>query len=169
MNTPTHLAAGAMAAQLALVGGGNRCRRSVMLAGCFFFGVATHLLLDLVPHYAWIVYLPSFEGLPFHWLIREAVLGLAVALPLVYCLRARWGCVVLGMAGAVYPDLEKVAYVDAGLPDWAVLFRWHSMALSNRTGSLPSWALILLECVLILAMTLCATKMAQQRKTLWRQ
>lgn len=166
VNTPTHLAAGAMLAQFLINNRKDQSIRGRIVCGfaCLMLGVASHLLLDLFPHYAWIVYLPGFEDLPFHWLIHEGVLGLLVSLPLLYFTRARWGSVTLGMVGAVYPDVEKVACVDLGMPSWMALFRWHSLTLSDRDGGLPLYVLIVAELALIAGLMLGTLAATQKRR-----
>jgi len=91
------------------------------------------------------------QTIPFHWLIREAIFGLAVALPALYLAGRAWPFVALGMLGAIYPDVEKVLSVDFHIPDQFILFAWHSTELSSRTGGLPRPLLIGSECVLIAA------------------
>ena len=80
MNTPTHSVCGACLAQaLALAcatGNPNRMRITAVAVGALGVGVLSHLLLDLLPHYAWVVYLDWFKPWPFHWLMREALFGL---------------------------------------------------------------------------------------------
>lgn len=115
---------------------------------CLGVGIASHVLLDLVPHYAWIVYLPGYEHVPFHWLIREGMVAAIVALPALFFARRFWPYALAGMVGSVYPDIEKVASVDFNLPETFILFRWHSTQLSCHDGGLPHWALITAELLL---------------------
>jgi hypothetical protein len=155
MNTPTHIACGAcLALAVAYATTGKRdtaVRCAAIAAAVLLLGVVSHLLLDLLPHYAWIAYLDWFKPLPHHWLIREAVFGLAVAAPALLMARKVWPFVVLGMAGGLYPDVEKVLAVDFHLPGQFILFDWHSTYLSNRTGGLPRPFLVVMECCLIAA------------------
>ena len=153
MNTPTHIACGACLA-LALVRASSKLGRkqrtvAVIAVGALALGIVSHLLLDLLPHYAWIVYLDGFNPLPFHWLIREAVFGLAVAVPAFWFAGKAWPFVLVGILGGMYPDFEKVLSVDFGLPGAFVLFDWHSTYLSHRTGGLPKPLLIATECLAI--------------------
>ena len=124
-------------------------RVATITAAVLLLGALSHLLLDLLPHYAWIVYLDWFKPIPYHWLIREAVFGLAVAVPALLMAGKAWPFVVLGMIGGMYPDVEKVLSVDFHVPDQFILFGWHSNFLSNRTLGLPIPVLIGLELVLI--------------------
>ena len=158
MNTPTHIVSGACVA-LAIAHGnlmrpGTLARAAAMAMACFVAGVATHLLLDLLPHYAWVVYLDWFKPLPYHWLIREAAFGIAVAFPAFIWAGKAWPFVALGMVGGMYPDLEKVLALDFRLPAQLVLFDWHSTYLSSRTAGLPRPLLIVMECCLIAAFLL---------------
>jgi hypothetical protein len=153
MNTPTHLACGACMAcclERALAGSDrSRWKLAAIAVGAVALGILSHLVLDRLPHYAWIVYLNWFEPLPFHWLIREALFGVAVALPALYLAGRAWPFVVLGMFGGMYPDVEKVLSVDFHIPRHFILFPWHSTELSSRTGGLPKPLLIGFECILI--------------------
>lgn len=153
MNTPTHIACGACLAQVvAYATTGKRdmsARVAAISVTVLLLGVGSHLLLDLLPHYAWIVYLDWFKPLPYHWLIREAVFGLAVAMPALLMSRKAWSFVFLGMAGGMYPDVEKVLAVDLHLPRQLILFDWHTTYLSSRTGGFPRPFLVVMECCLI--------------------
>jgi hypothetical protein len=148
MNTPTHLAAGALVAQAALAtttGISNRWAKQIVMPATFVGAVFAHLALDEIPHYNWIVYLTWFHSLPFHWLIREAVFALPVVLIALYCGRDRWVLTCFALLGSMYPDLEKVAFVDFHIPKSLVIFRAHSLQLSGHTAGLPQWLLITLE------------------------
>ena len=165
MNTPTHIAAGALFAQLMINWLKLRSKPSpIWGCYCLGWGIASHLLLDLVPHYAWVVYLPGIENFPFHWLIKEAALGLLVAVPLVYITRERWGCIVLGMIGAIYPDIEKVLYLDFGIPDTLVLFGWHSTSLSSLSGTFSTDALIVIELALVVGLLIATSRLVHNRE-----
>jgi hypothetical protein len=153
MNMPTHIAAGACLA-LALTRSVRRHPESPVGVGLFAvgavaLGLAAHFLLDLLPHYAWVVYLDWFKPLPFHWLAREAALGLAVAIPAFLLAGRSWLYVGCGMFGAIYPDVEKVLAVDLHVPSGVILFGWHSSELSTRTAGLPKAFLIGIESLLI--------------------
>jgi len=134
----------------------------MLAVGCVSVGVLSHLLLDLLPHCAWIVYLDWFRSLPYHWLLREGVFGLAVAVPaLLFAGKAR-PFVLLGIAGGVYPDIEKVLALDLHVPDAFILFEWHSKYLSSRTAGLPKPVLIIAECMLILGFLAAMWRMGQK-------
>lgn len=152
VNTPTHVIAGAFVAQTVMV---YRDRHPGRLTGigcgvtCWWLAAFSHLALDAVPHYNWIVYLNWFHELPFHWLIRDALF----ALPMIgigwYAGRDYWLILALGLFGGMYPDFEKVAYVDFHMPEQLILFRSHSLQLSGHTGDLPHGYLIAIELVLL--------------------
>ena len=151
MNIPTHIAFGACLAQWVASGGKcNTAGEKVFIGiGVVVIGMLSHLALDLLPHYAWIVYLDWFKKLPYHWLIRESLFGLVIVIFALYFADRAWPFVVLGITGAMYPDIEKILCVDFGLPESLVIFDWHSSALSSRTGGLPKALLITAECMLV--------------------
>ena len=163
MNTPTHLACGACLAYAIACTTAKHPqtpgRVGLVAAGAITVGVISHLLLDLLPHYAWVVHLEWFKPLPFHWLIREGVFGLATAIPAFILSGKSWPYVALGMFGEIYPDVEKILAVDFHVPDRFILFDWHSTYLSNRTGGLPEYALIAFECLLIAGFLLVMWRM----------
>ena len=134
-----------------------------MAVGAIGVGVASHLLLDLIPHRAWVAYLNWFKPLPFDWLIQEAVFGLAVAIPALMLAGRLWPYVTLGMFGGMYPDLEKVLSLEFHVPNRFILFEWHSTYLSHRTAGLPKASLIAIECLLIAGFLLAMWRM--RRKT----
>ena len=131
--------------------------------GCIVFGAASHLFLDALPHYNWIVYLHWLSGLPYHWLIRDALFGLSVTLPILYWGRDRWQLVCLTLFAAMYPDFEKVAHVDFALPERWVIFREHSLKLSTNDWGLPHALLIVFELCLIVLMLIAAYSLAKRR------
>jgi hypothetical protein len=151
MNTPTHIVSGIWLAQVIL----HRwpavpaSRRVALGFACFAGGVLLHLGLDLLPHFAWIVYLPGFENVPFHWLIKEGLLAAAAAIPCLLLARAHWPYALLGMLGAILPDAEKVAAVDFQVPQRWILFKRHSLQLSGNDGGLPHAVLVGFEIALI--------------------
>ena len=155
MNSPTHIACGACLAHLiASATRGKRIskgRTALVVGAVIAAGVLSHLALDLVPHYAWIVYLDWFKPMPYHWLVREALFGLAVGAVALWLADGERPWVMLGMVAGMYPDVEKVLFFNHGLADTFILFDWHSRYLSNRTGGLPKPVLIAMECVLIAA------------------
>ena len=163
MNTPTHITCGACLAQaLTLTLHGRRptaVQCGLLAFGSFVVGIVSHLLLDLLPHYAWVVYLDWFKPLPFHWLIREGVFSLAVAIPAFLLSGKSWPYVALGLLGGIYPDVEKVLSVDFHMPQQFILFDWHSAYLSNRTAGIPKAVLIGMECLMVAGFLLAMWRM----------
>lgn len=123
-----------------------------------------HLALDFLPHFAWIVYLPGFENLPFHWLIKEGLLAAVMAIPCLFFARANWPYAILGMLGAIYPDVEKVAAVDLHIPQSWIIFKGHSLQLSSNDGGLPHGILIAVELGLIALMMLWTYALSRRRR-----
>jgi hypothetical protein len=137
MNSPTHLIAGAVTAQVVMAAIGPRASRPVQVAagiGAFGLAMLSHLLLDAIPHYNWIVYVDWLHRVPFAWLLREAIFSLPVILLAVYCGRDHPVINFFGLFGGMYPDLEKVAYLDFHLPQRFVLFPWHSLRCTPFDG-----------------------------------
>lgn len=127
-------------------------------------GALSHLALDAVPHYNWIVYLNWFQGIPFHWLIREALCALPVAVFGLWLGRDRIVMTGLALVGSMYPDFEKVAYVDFHIPRQLVIFRAHSLELSGHTAGLPRPALVTIEMTLLVGMLAAALWLARRRQ-----
>lgn len=169
MNTPTHIACGACLAHVIASATtrrrNNAVTTSTVAAAALLLGILSHLLLDLLPHYAWIVYLDWFKPLTYDWLIREALFGIAVAVPALLWAGKAWPFVALGMAGGIYPDVEKVLAFDLHVPRQFILFDWHSTYLSSRTGGLPKPLLIIAECGLVAAFLFTMWTLKRQAST----
>ena len=165
VNTPTHVAAGIWVAQMAMHRWSVTSVRQWITAGvlCFAGGLISHLALDALPHFAWVVYLPGLESLPFHWLIQEGTLALVVAIPCLYFARTIWPCSVCAILGALYPDAEKVASVDFHVPPNWIIFKQHSMQLSSNDGGLPHAVLIAAEIALIAVFMIATMLLARKR------
>ncbi|TFG50773.1 MAG: hypothetical protein E4H40_00585 [Candidatus Brocadiia bacterium] len=153
MNTLTHIVSGIWFAQVILhrwrAVSVSTFRRVALGFVCFAGGIALHLLLDGLPHFAWIVYLPGFERLPYHWLIKEGLLAVAVAVPCLIFARKNWPYAILGMFGSIYPDVEKVVAVDFHISARYIIFKGHSLQLSVYDGGLSHGLLIVGELGLI--------------------
>ena len=156
MNTPTHIVSGICLAQIICCrwGTGSALRRGLTGFACFTVGMFLHLCLDHMPHYAWIVYLPGFEKLPFHWLMKEGLATLIVATPCMFIARKNWPYAILGVVGAIYPDMEKVAAIDFHAPERFIIFKSHSLQLSSHDGGISHGLLIATELGLIAGMML---------------
>jgi len=170
MNTLTHVAAGGLVCQAVLFVDAKfgsrlptRWRPWLWAVAGLILGAASHLWLDALPHYNWVVYMKWLNGLPYHWLIRNALFGLVVLVPLLYWGRDRWWLVGVTVVAAMYPDVEKVAYIDLGLPQQLVIFHRHSTVLSGNHGGLPHAWLIALEMSLLAGMMITAYLVSKSR------
>ena len=99
-----HLAAGAVAAVIAVSLGGSSTRR-VMTA--FVFGVLSHVVLDAIPHSDYLP-LPQ-DRLLAPVLIEALLISLVLAWLLRRSLRAHWPEYLAGLAGAAIPDAKFLA------------------------------------------------------------
>src|SRR5258708_6280529 len=166
MNTPAHVMAGAFVAQTMMVCRDRYPQRWAAVAcgaAAFALGVASHLFLDSLPHNNWIVYLNWFPGVPFHWLLCEALCALPVVIVGAYAGRDHPAILLLGVLGGMYPDFEKVAYVDFHLPRRLVMFPAHSLQLSSHHCDLAFWKCVVLETGLILLMVSATVVIARCR------
>jgi nitrogen fixation-related uncharacterized protein len=141
MDLPVHVAAGALVGNTILYIADNKLKRQplsqkqhieVCLA-CFFWGVLSHLFLDAIPHYDWLFYVKIFSPLPFWWLIPQFLTTIPVLMITFYVTRDHWGIALVSVLGGVYPDIEKLMYLDFHLPQYLVVFRKHSCYLSQWT------------------------------------
>jgi hypothetical protein len=160
MDLPVHLAAGACIGSAVLYVEHKTHhpvspRRDIKIGLIVFvISVLSHLLLDAVPHYDWLFYVTIFKPLPYYWLLPQVIMALPVILLALTLTRDRPVIVVASLAGAVYPDVEKLAYLDFGLPKALVLFPHHSCSLSQWTP----WELAHKDFLIILemaVMTVC--------------
>lgn len=106
-------------------------------AASFLVGVLSHLGWDALPHYDWLFYVHLFEPLPYWWAIPQVVTTLPILFFIFHVNRDHRRLAAVSVLGGVYPDLEKLLYLDFHLPRWCTLFRQHSCAL---TGWMP-WEL----------------------------
>jgi len=148
MNSPTHVIAGALIAQGVMI---YRDRHagpvSAVLCGVttIVAGMVSHLALDALPHYDWIVYLNWFPGLSGDPFLCEALCTVPMSAVGWYAGREHPVILGLGMFSAMYPDFEKVAYLVFYMPQQLVIFRAHSLRLSIPHYYWPRPALIALE------------------------
>lgn len=104
MIASAHLAAGAVAAAVAVSLGGSRTRRVVT---AFVFGVLSHVMLDAVPH-------SDYEPFPQDRIFAPVLIEvLLISLVLGWILRRRlrmhWPSYLGGLAGASVPDAKFFA------------------------------------------------------------
>jgi hypothetical protein len=142
MDIPIHLAAAACAGQwLYGVYGVHpvRSASNVRLIGCglsaFGLGVASHLLLDAIPHYTFIYGILRLSDWPaiirYGWIaLKIGLLSLPVFISVLVCTRRQAAVVLTALCGGLYPDIEKYLYISGILPRWLVFFPWHSYAYS---------------------------------------
>jgi hypothetical protein len=133
-------------------------------AVAFAVGMASHLFLDALPHNNWIVHLNWFPGVPFHWLLCEALCALPLMIFGAYVGRDHLVLLGAGVFGAMYPDFEKVAYIDFHIPQALVLFSSHSLKLSSHHGNWPLWKTVALESGLVLLMLTATVLLARRRR-----
>ncbi|MDA0322523.1 MAG: hypothetical protein O2923_07390 [Verrucomicrobia bacterium] len=153
MNAPTHLACAAcIASFMAFHAAPKKHSRAWLLAGAIAAGMLSHILLDLTPHYAWIVYLDWLGSRPHSGVLRELLLGGAVGSAAIWiAARTDLRVVVAGMLGSAYLDIEKVAALGLGLSPTFVIFDWHSLQVSSQPASLSKGVLVAIECVILVA------------------
>ena len=167
MNTPTHVISGIWFAQewFAWQRPDTRNQKLIAASACIFVTPVLHLLLDEIPHYNWIVYLHGFERFHHHWLIREFVATIPVAIVGLCFARRIWPWCLLAAFGAMYPDIEKVAAFDFGMPKDLVLFRQHSIHLSTKDYGWPHWLLIAIESCLIFLFVWRTWRVSKRRES----
>ena len=137
---------------------------------CFALAVGSHLLLDSLPHYNWIVDLHWFRGVPVSWLVREALFTVPILVVAWYAGRDHPVVLGLGLIGSLYPDMEKVAYVDLHVPEEWIVFRTHSLKLSSLDGGVPhrlliAWEASLVGVLLLATLALCIWRRRRDRVT----
>ncbi|GAK49696.1 hypothetical protein U14_00919 [Candidatus Moduliflexus flocculans] len=176
MDFPVHVAAGALAGSILLyvcakeneVSGELTMTRSETFklgaAGCFF-GVLTHLLLDALPYYDWLFYIAMFKPLPYGWAIPTVFVTVPVIMTIFYLNKDARIVAGLSMFGGMYPDIEKLAYFDANLPRFCVLFPFHSCQLSSSRWELShKYELIVMEICLFALMMYAMIWLTIERK-----
>lgn len=140
------MACAACIASLLAAKGIGRARPALLLAGAVACGMLSHIVLDITPHYAWIVYLDFLGSEPYSGVLKELVTGSVV---IVICLllvpREHLPAVVAGIIGSAYLDAEKVAALGLGLPHQFVIFDWHSLQVAAHWTGVSSATLIAWE------------------------
>ena len=103
---------------------------------CFSLSVASHLFLDMLPHYNFVYKFVTFSCLPYLlrccWaLMKLALLVLPVFIMLLAFPRNAWVFLGVSLLGGAYPDIEKGMYLHHVLPRFLVIFRAHSCSYSS--------------------------------------
>ena len=138
MDLPVHVAAGALAGNILLyIHAKSRPRLDldaemvkIGVAG-LLYGVISHLLLDALPYYDWLFYIHIFKPLPYYWMFPPVLTTLPVLAAAFQLNRDARLVTSLSLVGGVYPDIEKLMYIDWHLPKSLVLFPFHSCSLSG--------------------------------------
>ena len=150
MNTVTHvLAAGVLAETVSMYG--PECetqtsRRRAVLAAVIG-GAVSHLMLDAVPHFNWISHLNLWNWLPYHWVLRSAIWGVFAAMPMV-AFASRKYVTCSAIAGALFPDVEKVAHTEFRFwPSEMLVFKSHGMRTTSYDGGMPYPLLVLIDVI----------------------
>lgn len=104
---------------------------------CFFCSLSSHFVLDAVPHYTFINYVSHVLMTPGAFrsgvmLIEWSIFTIPVILLCVYLTHDHRRLLFLSIAGGIYPDIEKVAYLKWHLPQWCILFPGHSCSYSSH-------------------------------------
>jgi hypothetical protein len=151
VNTPTHVASGIWLVQEIIARCPPRSARQTLLVivAIIVLGPVVHLCLDELPHYNSILFVNVFTGYEHSWLIREVVSAIPVIAAGLYFARRNPGVALLGMFSAMYPDIEKLAALEWGLPESLAIFREHSLALSHNDYGMAHAPLIAGELILL--------------------
>ncbi len=138
MDLPLHLASGALIGSAVLYAGQHVSPHSSPVrhkveraAAVFLLGVLSHLLWDAGPHYDWLFYVLVFKPLPYWWLLPQVVVTLPVLFFSLYVMREHKWLALVAMTGGIYPDIEKLFYLDFDLPRYLIIFRKHSCYLTG--------------------------------------
>lgn len=103
---------------------------------CVLVGMASHLILDAIPHDNFLYGAGRF-GRHLPYVVRKALQApkiLLITLPVFLIswkhARQHWFLMLLTLSGGLYPDIEKAAYLHSAYPRALVLFPWHSCSYS---------------------------------------
>ena len=162
MDIPVHIAAAAVTCQAALAldpdSSQPRMRMWVFGVGYFALGALSHLFLDAIPHYDVLYKIEKpllIEFLPrLVWtLLKVGVFSLPIIIMFLYFTREHPGYALAALAGGLYPDFEKGAYLSSYLPRSLVLFPFHSCAYSSAGWEIEyRYALIAAEIGLLVGL-----------------
>ena len=142
MDISVHIAAAAVTCQAALYLDAHTpnsslpARRPYLFGtGCFALGVLSHLALDAIPHCN-VLYsignglLPNFFPESLWKLSKVGICTPPLILWFLFLSRDHPKFALAALAGGLYPDFEKGAYLSTLLPRSCVLFPFHSCAYS---------------------------------------
>ncbi|HRG98692.1 MAG TPA: hypothetical protein PLR99_20715 [Polyangiaceae bacterium] len=128
----------------------------------FFLASLSHLALDRVPHFGFVPHLTSvWSDLPHAWLVRPVVGGLLALGFLLALAEGNRALVLVGAAGAIYPDVEKMAHAMWGLP--FRLFDGHAAATASYSGGYDHRLLAAAEIAFSLALAVAYRALAARR------
>lgn len=131
------------------------------LVSAFFVGGLSHLALDALPHFGFLPHVVVWSFLPHAWIVRPVVGGaLAMAFVVAKAEKNR-SVAFVACAGAIYPDVEKIAHLVWG---WRwLLFTSHGTAVTTYTGGFPHKLLAALEIVLSAGLAFAYVRLVRRR------
>ena len=141
----------------------QRVVADALLRGVFaFFGAGlSHLALDALPHFGFLPHVVVWSFLPHAWIVRPVVGG---ALAMAFVVAKAEDCravALVACAGAIYPDVEKIAYMMWAYP-W-LLYTSHGSAITTYTGGYPHKLLAAIEILLSIGLVLGYLRLVRQR------
>lgn len=143
MDIAIHVAAAAVTCQAALYldartsDSSLSARRPYLFGtGCFALGILSHLALDVMPHCNMLYslgnsLLPDFFPESLWKLLKVGICIPPLMLWFLFLARDHPKFALAALAGGLYPDFEKGAYLSSLLPRSCVLFPFHSCAFSS--------------------------------------
>lgn len=143
MDIAIHVAAAAVTCQAALYldartsDSSLSARRPYLFGtGCFALGLLSHLALDAIPHCNMLYsignsLLPDFFPESLWKLLKVGICIPPLILWFLFLNRDHPKFAFAVLAGGLYPDFEKGAYLSTLLPRSCVLFPFHSCAFSS--------------------------------------
>ena len=134
-------------------------------AAAFLAGVASHLLLDMVPHWGCGSSAPFEEGLFLRYARRDGVLGLAAAAGATLAVHPRARTATLAaIAGATLLDADKpMQYFFGHDPFPRLISQIHKRVQNESSGGLPRELAFGVLCALVDA---CIAARGRRRLTL---
>lgn len=141
----------------------RRAVADTLVRGAFaFFGAGlSHLALDAVPHFGFLPHVVVWSFLPHAWIVRPVVGGaLAMAFVVAKAEKCR-AIAFVACAGAIFPDVEKIAHLLWGYP-W-LLYTSHGTAITTYTGGYPHKVLAAIEILLSIGLVLGYLRLVRRR------